>query len=213
MSKIKKPTLINWGTFALLYLLFLWWHGTFEEPLNPEEIDYYVEKLKKISPEADTASIRHMLRKNSGKPIIMVNAIKLRDEPISVNQKEVGDNSEAALRKYGFFVANFLIRRGSYPIYVGEALGPAVAMWGIDNGRDWSSAACVRYRSVRVLLDMAINPRFRDKHDFKLAAIEKTIAYPTYATLHVANLAVLVFFILLSMALGGQLLIVTRQKR
>ncbi len=85
-------------------------------------------------------------------------------------------------------------------------------MWGIDNAQDWSSAAFVRYRSVRVLLEMATNPKFRDFHDYKIAALEKTIAYPTYAKLHIGNLAVLVFFIFLSMALGGQLYLTSRVK-
>lgn len=213
MKKIKALSLTNWGVFTLLYLLFLGWHGAFEGPLSPEEIEMYTNKIQEFSPEMDPAFLREALQKDQGNPIVMVNAIKMRDKPISIQGKTVGNTSEEVFNKYSYFVGGFLFRRGSYPLYVGTAAGPAASTWGIDNAEEWSSAALVRYRSLRTLLELATNAEFHDLHDFKISAIEKTIAYPTQVQLHPGGLPVLVLFILLSMALTAQLVISTRLRQ
>ena len=211
MKRTKTLTLINWGVFAMLYLLYsLGWHGAFERPLSPEEIDTYMKRMSKLSPNRDTSFIKQVIQQDKGQAIYMVNAIKLRDKPISVEGKRMEMSSEEVLKKYSSFVISFLIRRGSYPIYVGTASGYAAETWGIEHAQDWSSGAIMRYRSLRTLLEMATNPTFQEFHDFKIAAIEKTIAYPTYARFHIGGLRVLIFFILLSVALSAQLFLSTR---
>ncbi len=210
MKKLSVLSLTNWGVFTLLYILFLGWHGAFEGPLSPEEIDFYVRKIQEVSPEKDLSFLREALLKDTGKPIVMVNAINMRDRPLPIEGETVGNTSEEVLNTYSKFVIGFLIRRGSYPLYVGTAAGPAASTWGIDNAEEWSSAALVRYRSLRTLLELATNAKFHELHDFKISAIEKTIAYPTQAKLHPGGLPVLVFFILLSIALTAQLVISTR---
>ena len=207
---IFLSTLTNWGVFTLLYLFFLGWHGAFEGPLSPEEIDLYIKKIQEVSPEEDPTFLRKALQQDRGKPIVMVNAIKMRDKPLPIKGKTVGNTSEEVLNTYSRFVIGFLIRRGSYPLYVGTAVGPAASTWGIDNAEEWSTAALVRYRSLRTLVKLATHPEFNRLHEFKFSAIEKTIAYPTHIKLHPGGLPVLVFFILLSMALTTQLFLSTR---
>ncbi len=210
MTSTKKFTVINWSTFAVLYVLFLWWHGAFERPLSPKEIDFYLERLYDISPEQDTSSLREALQKDTGKPIVMINAIKFRENPLPVNGNKADESIDEVFKKYSMYVGSFLIKRGSYPLYVGTANGQAASTWGIDNSEDWSSAVIVRYRSLRTLMKLATNSRFKDLHEYKIAAIEKTIAYPTQINLQIVGLQVLVLFILLSLALAIQFLIATR---
>ncbi|MEM6633978.1 MAG: hypothetical protein AAF694_30160 [Bacteroidota bacterium] len=116
----------------------------------------------------DPSFLREALQKDKGKPIVMVNSIKMRDKPISIQGETVGNTAEEVLTKYSYFVGGFLIRRGSYPLYVGTATGPAASTWGIDNTEEWSSAALVRYRSLRTLLELATNAEFHDLYDFKI---------------------------------------------
>jgi hypothetical protein len=42
----------------------------------------------------------------------------------------------------------------------------------------WSIAAGMRYRSRRDLLEIGTNPAFSGRHEFKIAAMQKTIAFP-----------------------------------
>ena len=42
----------------------------------------------------------------------------------------------------------------------------------------WTTGAGMRYRSRRDMLDIATNPAFAGSHEFKVAAMRKTIAFP-----------------------------------
>jgi hypothetical protein len=42
----------------------------------------------------------------------------------------------------------------------------------------WSTGAGMRYRSRRDMLEIASNPAFAGSHEFKVAAMRKTIAFP-----------------------------------
>lgn len=205
ITKYKRLTGINWGIFILLYILFSWWHGAFETALSPSEVDHYINKYQQIHPDKNLDNLRNLLDKDNGKPLIMVNAVKLYDKPIKVNGKSLGSSSEEVLKKYSNHVFSYLLKRGSYPVYSGTAINPSVAVWGIENAKKWSSAALVRYRSMRTFIGMATNEEFQQFHDNKIAAIEKTIAYPTESDIQLGNLGVLVFFIFLSLALCIQI--------
>ena len=47
-----------------------------------------------------------------------------------------------------------------------------------DGMERWTSGAGMRYRSRRDLLEISTNPAFSGRHDFKIAAMAKTIAFP-----------------------------------
>ena len=206
----KKLTLINWGFVLFLYLLFSIWHGAFEGPLTPAEIDVFVDKYQTLNPEKDTKRIRALMESDDGKPKYMVNAIKLYDTPQLINGKKAGETSAEILDTYTQHVFSFLLRHGSYPIYSGNAVFDAVERWGVTNADEWTSGAIVRYRSMRVMMKMSTDPSFRQFHDYKIAAMEKTIAFPTTAVLNLGNLAVYTAFLLLLLGLIAQLIINNR---
>lgn len=203
----KKLTIINWSAVILCYLLFSIWHGAFEGPLTPDEIEVFVNKYQALNPEKDTKRIRALMESDDGKPKYMVNAIKLYDSPQLINGKKAGDTSEEILATYTQHVFSFLLRHGSYPIYSGNAVFDAVERWGAENVDEWSSGAIVRYRSMRVMMKMSTDPSFRQFHDYKIAAMEKTIAFPTTAVLNLGSLAVYVALFLLLLGLIAQLII------
>ena len=207
MTKQKRQTMSNWSTAGILMLLFLAWHGAFEGPVTSAEIDYYVEQYQAQHPEADISNLRRFLEADDGKPIVMVNAIKLYETPIEVNGQNFGASSEEALNEYMSFVLPYLIKRGSYPIYNGNAVFESMEKWGIENAEEWTSGALMRYRSRRVMIEMSTDPVFEQFHDAKIAAIEKTFAFPAATAVSTGNLAVTVGLVLLSLALGMQLFI------
>ena len=203
----KKLTIINWSAILVLYGLFSIWHGAFEGPLTPEEIEVFVNKYQALNPEKDTKRITALMESDDGRPKYMVNAIKLYDSPQLINGKKVGESSAEILETYTNHVFSFLLRHGSYPIYSGNAVFDAVERWGAENVDEWTSGAIVRYRSMRVMMKMSTDPSFRQFHDYKIAAMEKTIAFPTTAVLNLASLSLIIAFLLIILALIVQLII------
>jgi len=47
-----------------------------------------------------------------------------------------------------------------------------------DGMENWTTGAGMRYRSRRDVLEIASNPAFSGSHEFKIAAMRKTIAFP-----------------------------------
>ena len=207
MKSHQKSTLLVWGVAGLLFLAFQAWHGAFESPLTDEEIEYYVARSMELNPDQDRIELIRFLEEDDGKPVVMVNAIQLHDRPVEVNGRDFGESSAAALNEYSRFVFGYLIRRGSYPLWTGNAVFDALEVWGIDNAELWSSAGLVRYKSRRVMLGMATDPEFVRFHDSKVAAIEKTFAYPTSTNLATSSLSITVGLLLLVFALIAQLLV------
>ena len=212
MNKHQRFTLLLWSSAGVLFLLFQIWHGAFESPLTDEEVEQYVERFMELNPDEDRTELRRFLEEDDGKPIVMVNAIQLHDRPVSVNGRDFGDSSAAALNEYSMFVFGYLIRRGSYPLWTGNAVYDSLEAWGIDNAEQWSSAGLVRYKSRRVMLEMASDPEFRRFHDAKVAAIQKTFAYPTSTGIATGSLSLTVGLLLLVLTLVLQLTLGTRQR-
>jgi hypothetical protein len=209
MKKLKLhfPTVLNWSFWSLLYLFFLWWHGAFEKPLSSEEIHFYSKKLSELNPDLSSAEFKKLLERDRGKPIYMVNAIKHFDEPVKIDDHIRPMSSREVVKPYNKYVGMYLIRNGSYPVFLGDAIGGTAAKWGVDYEGEWSRAVVVRYRNIRTLLEMATEPEFNEKLDYKKAALERTIAYPTEARFTTGNLSLLVFFIFSAVALALQLII------
>ena len=91
-----------------------------------------------------------------------------------------------------------LFSRASHPAFAGSAVFNSMDIVGIEGAEQWTSAALMRYRSRRDLLEIALNPVFAGKHDFKMAALDKTIAYPVEAQLYLSDPRLLLFLILLA---------------
>jgi hypothetical protein len=182
------------------------------DQMTPNEIrDYLLNQAEEKPEQAEgitrTLEILTFMQEDDGQPIMMVNLLDLRETPNDVDGQSFGGTSEEALGGYSGFLFGYLLSRGSYPVYDGDAAIGVMESWGVEGVDDWSSAGMVRYRSRRVLMDMAINPEFHQSHDGKVAALEKTISVPTGPNLFMGNLSVIVGLGLLSGSLGMQLIV------
>ncbi len=218
MNKMKTKLIIVWLCTAVIYFLFLTWNGLFTNPLSEQEIEKYIEVLKKNASEddlennyseGDLEEILSFMQEDDGKPIIMVNAIKLYDTPKIVNGKTFS-SSEEALADYTSFVGPYLLKRGSYPIFSGTSLMDAPTVWGIENAKEWTTASLVRYKSRRVMMELSTDPVFQQFHDSKVAAMEKTMAFPVRSDIHLVNLSLFVGLFLTVIGLAISLFIVRR---
>ena len=63
---------------------------------------------------------------------------------------------------------------------VGVSAGEAIDLWGVEGADKWDQGALVRYRSRRDFLEMVEELLEEEAgiHMYKIAAIEKTVAFP-----------------------------------
>jgi hypothetical protein len=66
-------------------------------------------------------------------------------------------------------------------------------------------AALMRYKSRRAFMEVISNPKMSEKHDFKVAALDKTIAYPVETEVYLGDPRLLLAFILIIVGLILQL--------
>ena len=98
------------------------------------------------------------------------------------------------------------VRRACHPVIAGAAVAPTFENWGIDGEGEWSTAAMMRYRSRRDLMEIAATPEFNGPHEFKIAAMKRTIAFPIQPLFQLGEPRVLLALILFGVAAGLHLL-------
>jgi len=209
MSRRTLLLYSNWTFWTATYLAFLGWHGNFSSPLSPTEIDHYAHELHKLHPDRPIQDYKVQLAMDNGEPIFMVNAIKYFDTPVKTKEQNEDIEAQELVKKYNHYVGQFLLKRGSYPVFLGKATGETATAWGVSeaDASGWSDVVIVRYRNLRTLLVLATDEEFNRNLEYKRASLEKTIVFPTARRLVPASLELLIFFILLSVALSVQLLI------
>lgn len=215
INKYRKYTLVNWSLAFALLLSFIAWHGNFSSPLSAQEIDLYAYELHKRNPEQTIEAYKKLLADDNGSPIYMVNIIKYFDDPVKPKGQKNNVEARKLVKTYNNYVGKFLIQRGSYPIFLGSALGGTAAAWGVneEDSEGWSEAAIIRYKNIRTMMELATDDQFNKNLEYKHASLAKTIIYPTERKIMPSQLEYLVFFIILSTTLGSQLFITLRYKK
>ena len=206
-----------WLLLAVVYGAFFYWYTSFDGPLTQEEIDHYIELFEERegTPE-DITRMRQFMENDTGDDFLMVNVSELRDPPGQVEGTPPAKNAEEQIGRYMEFMFPQLLRRGCHPVLLGFAAGSAMDLMGLDGVDDietWTSATMMRYRSRRDLLEIGTNPEFEGRHDFKVAGIAKTIAYPVDPWFHFGDPRILLALFLLVVGLLWQVLWVTRVAR
>jgi len=92
-----------------------------------------------------------------------------------------------------------LLSRACHPTIMGDAVYTTIDLLGIEGAEQWTGGALFRYRSRRSFMEIIANPDIRGRHEFKLAALDKTIAYPIETTLYLGDLRLLLGLILLAL--------------
>jgi len=172
-------TIIIWSIALLIYGLFWFWYVGFQTPVSLKEIDHYMNKFAQYETDpAITDQFRRFLEKDTGKSFVMINNIKTFARPKLI--EGIADNATSfdVLKAYSKPFASLILQRAGHPILQGKAAMKTVDSWGTEGADEWTYAGLVRYRSRRDLMEIITNPLFHEKHEFKYAALEKSIAYP-----------------------------------
>ncbi len=188
-----------WLLPALLYAAFVAWYTDFGGPLSDAEIDSFIATMKSNGSEPeDIAMIERFARQDSGRQFLMVNNVDYNENPPDVEGAQPGENAEQLMGRYMEHMLPALLSRASHPTIMGPAAFGAMDLVGIEGAEQWDMGAMFRYRSRRTFLEIVTNPAFAGNHDFKTAALQKTIAFPIEPQLNLGDPRLLLGLILLS---------------
>lgn len=167
----------TWLVIAITYLGFFSWYTSFNGPLNPQEIEYYIEKVNASSEEL--ASFRKFMEEDDGRDFVMINIMEMYDTPLQIEGVKPGETTDQVLAKYMEYMFPAMLSKASHPVFRGNAASLlAMDIVNADGMETWTGAAGVRYRSRRDMIEISTNPEFAGRHEFKVAALAKTIAFP-----------------------------------
>ena len=171
---------IIWGTALILYSIFWLWYVGFRKPLSKSEIDDYLRKLSQFNNDSAEGlnNLRQFLENDTGKSFVMVNSISLKKTPDLIDGVKEGDSSLKTLITYHKSFMKAMLKRAGIGIFQGRVAGKSVDVIGIENAEEWKISGINRFRSRRDFMEILITPQFHEKHDFKFAALSKSIAYP-----------------------------------
>ncbi len=196
---MSKRTLL-WLVPAAAYLAFTIWYTDLSGALTPAEVDAYEQRMLASGAAPEQARVlRAFLEQDSGRQFVMVNIIDVAEDPAPISGATIPRTAADYLGHYMEHMYPALLSRACHPIFAGEAVHRAMDLAGIDGAEQWDQAALMRYRSRRDLAEIATNPAFRERHDFKIAALTKTIAYPVETVLYLSDPRLLLLLVLLAL--------------
>ena len=137
----------------------------------------------------------------------MFNAVDLAKNPPQIEGAPPDADGQTLIDLYMEHMIPALLSRASHPVVVGKSVADSLDLLGIEGAETWSDGAIMRYRSRRTLIDIIGDTEFYERHDFKLAGLEKTIAYPIEPRIYLGDLRLLLGLLMLAVTalLNGRL--------
>ena len=210
---------IVWLVPTVIYALFTFWYTDFGGPLTEEEIADYSETLaERMAPDAPDRLqyITQFMRNDTGRQFLMVNNIDNNENPPDVERAEPGESAAQLMGRYMEHMYAQLSKRASHPVIAGNAIHDALDLVGVEDwetAQHWTTAAMMRYRSRRTFMEIITHPDMQGRHEFKIAALDKTIAYPIEMQLYLSDPRLLLALILLIVTLLIDKLIPIRESK
>ena len=202
-----------WLAIALIYGAFFYWYTSFGGPLTDEEIERYMSSFENRSPAPSPellARFRGFMESDTGDDFVMLNVIDMYDTPLQIEGVEPGQTSAEVAGKYMAFMYPELFSRASHPVMFGQATSDALEVFNAPGMEVWDQGALMRYRSRRDLLEIASNPGFQGPHEFKEAAMAKTIAFPLDPWFQLGDPRLVLALLLLTLGFGASLVAARR---
>ena len=199
-----------WISLLVIYAGFFLWYTDIGGKLDKEEIEFFLEKLEErtsansADPETYNSQknlIKRFMEEDTGRQFLMVNNIDMDDDPEDVEGAEPGESAERLLDRYMEHMYAQLLKRACHPVFAGNAVHPSMDLVGIEGAEIWDQAALMRYKSRRAFMEVVTHPNMGSKHAFKVAAMEKTIAYPVETVLYLGDPRFLLALILIILGL------------
>lgn len=201
-----------WFVPACLYLLFTLWYTNLSGPLTQAEMDAFADQMASSGFEPLAIQrMRQFMEEDTGRQFLMVNVMDMAPTPRRVAGVPVDESSDQMMGRYMEHMFPELLKRASHPIFLGRVVFDSMDILGIQGAENWTSAVLMRYRSRRDLMDIASNPIFAGKHEFKLAALDKTIAFPVENQLYLSDPRLLLLLILFAIVSATDIVVYGRR--
>ncbi len=190
-----------WLGSLVLYAVFFSWYTDFGGPLTDAEIQAFISKTQDQNlggNQSARGALLEFLQNDTGRQFLMFNAVDLAKNPPQKEGAPPDADAQTLIDLYMEHMIPALLSRASHPVVVGKSVADSLDLLGIEGAETWSDGAIMRYRSRRTLIDIIGNPEFYERHDFKLAGLEKTIAYPIEPRIYLGDLRVLLSLFMLA---------------
>lgn len=179
----------TWLILGAVYIGFFFWYTDMGGKLSQEEIQTFIKKHEQniindgVSPDSEEFQLRidflkKFMEEDNGKQFIMVNNIEMNKNPGDVVGANPGESADQLMSRYMEYMWPNLLKRASHPIFMSNAVYQSMDLVGIEGAETWDQAALMRYKSRRTMMEIVTNPNMMNRHGFKIAALQKTIAYP-----------------------------------
>ena len=179
----------TWLILGAVYIGFFFWYTDMGGKLSQEEIQLFIKKHEQniindgVSPDSEEFQLRidflkRFMEEDNGKQFIMVNNIEMNKNPGDVVGANPGESADQLMSRYMEYMWPNLLKRASHPIFMSNAVYQSMDLVGIEGAETWDQAALMRYKSRRTMMEIVTNPNMMNRHGFKIAALQKTIAYP-----------------------------------
>ncbi len=202
-----------WLVPTFFYVLFTLWYTNLSGPLSQEEMDAFADQMERSGfAPARIERLRQFMEEDTGRQFLMVNVIDMASTPRSVEGVPADESSDQMMGRYMEHMFPELLKRASHPIFAGRVVFSSMDIVGIEGAENWTSAALMRYRSRRDLVEIASNPIFGGKHEFKLAALDKTIAFPVENQLYLSDPRLLLLLVLFAIVSATDILVFGRRR-
>lgn len=189
-----------WLFPTLLYAIFVFWYTDFGGPLSDEEVEEFIAVMTGNGLAPDRVDYyAQFLRDDTGRQFLMVNNIDMNENPPAVEGAPANADADTLMGLYMKHMIPQLLKRACHPVLMGPVVYPVIDITGIEGAEQWTAAAMFRYRSRRAFMEIISNPDILGPHDFKLAALDKTIAYPIETDLYLGDPRLLLGLILLAL--------------
>ena len=212
----------TWLILGAVYIGFFFWYTDMGGKLSQEEIQIFIKKHEQniindgVSPDSEEFQLRidflkRFMEEDNGKQFIMVNNIEMNKNPEDVAGANSGESADQLMSRYMEHMWPNLLKRASHPIFVGYAIWESMDLVGIEGAETWDQAALMRYKSRRAFMEIVTHPDMRGRHVFKIAALQKTIAFPVEPIGYYSDLRVILGMLILIIGLLFQLFFVSRR--
>lgn len=171
--------LLSWALGACVYALFLWWYTNTDGRLSEAEIDRYMAVLStgELDPERLTR-MHEFMSADDGQAFVMINIMDTADSPVSPATGQAVASGGELMDHYMQHMLPAMLLRASHPVFFGAAVAGPMDYQGMTDIDGWTEGALVRYRSRRDIMDIIVMPQTRSRHAWKLAAVDRTLAFP-----------------------------------
>jgi hypothetical protein len=197
-----------WISLLVIYSSFFIWYTDFGGKLTDDEIQYYGNKFEsnalkdgRVLEPRIKELLQNFMKEDSGKQFIMVNVIDMSENPTFPDGTVSDESADNLMNEYMKHMYSEILKRASHPVFMGSAVNGSMDLVGIENAEVWETAALFRYKSRRAFLEIVTHPDMNSKHKYKIAALEKTIAFPVETQLYLGDPRLLLGFIFLILGL------------